>query len=536
MRFLSAAFQDVIEGRRRRPAYKLYAWSPYETTISDIVSAPSNHHASIPEPFDLTPYASELSWSDKQLSFTLVDPGGWFHPDTGAFRAYLQDAAVIRLVEGDEVLDEEDWITTFTGQIHGQVGWRISRRAGQSVAKVTVFNRAETQAFKRRKITSKEYTVGTELGIALYDICKTFMGLTAREIRIPEVIGRQFKHKVNQLSQVTPWEGITSILEVVSYQPWFDGEGKLTYINKNLNRPHARLLEDYTRFVEVEVPERSQDAVNKVIVIFLDSRLERVDGPEQILGTAQVTTGFFSLKEELETWWSEDHKQRADSTWMKIIKSVNSGILPVGDEEYEEVDEFHGLITVRIHVWVPILATILTSTYLLASFIPDKTQGGQPVAVPPGGGTGVTLPFGFTLSWGRIIQTMALIGILLIMMSIGSAQYEVWGVPYDYAYLEKKSIAIEDGLDYWLENEKEIKNDFIGTHDQADTVAVTELIWEKSMSCPRRIVIEDDPSLEPGDIIALPDGRKIVVTGLSKKVKRGEVVDLTVDGNKVLTA
>jgi hypothetical protein len=86
------------------------------------------------------------------------------------------------------------------------------------------------------------------------------------------------------------------------------------------------------------------------------------------------------------------------------------------------------------------------------------------------------------------------------MMSIGSAQYEVWGTPYDYAYLEKKSIAIEDGLDYWLENEKEIKNDFIGTHDQADTVAVTELIWEKSLSWPRRYVIEDDPSLEPGDI------------------------------------
>ena len=535
MRFLSPAFQEVIDGRRRRPAYKLYAWSPLEATISQVVSAPSNHHWSIPEPFDLTPYASELSWSDKQLSFTLVDPGGWFHPDNGAFRKYLQDAAVIRLAEGDEALDEEDWITTFTGQIHGQVGWRLSRRTGQMVAKITVFSRGETQAFKRRKITSKEYTAGTDLGVALYDICKTFMGLTSREIRIPEVIGRQFKHKVNQLSQVTPWEGITSILEVVCYQPWFDGEGKLTAINKNLNRVSARTLQDYVRFIEIEVPERSQDAINKVIVIFLDATLERVDGPEQILGTAQVTTGFFSLKEELETWWSEDHKQRADATYMKVIKSVNSGILPVGDEEYEQVDEFHGLITVRIHVWVPILATLLAVEYLLAAFIPDKTQGGQPVAVPPGGGWGVTLPFGMTLSLGRILQAISLIGILLIMMSIGSAQYEVWGTPYDYAYLEKKSVAIEDGLEYWLENEKEIKNDFIGTHDQADTVAVTELIWEKSRSWPRRIVIEDDPGLEPGDIIALPDGRKFVITGLSKKVKRGEVVDMTVDGGKVLT-
>jgi len=129
-----------------------------------------------------------------------------------------------------------------------------------------------------------------------------------------------------------------------------------------------------------------------------------------------------------------------------------------------------------------------------------------------------------------------MIGILLIMMSIGSAQYEVWGTPYDYAYLEKQSVAIEEGLEYWLENEKEIKNDLIGTHDQADTIAVTELIWEKSLSRPRRIAIEDDPALEVGDIVALPDGRKILVTALNKKIRRGEVPTLVIDGGKVMTA
>jgi hypothetical protein len=134
------------------------------------------------------------------------------------------------------------------------------------------------------------------------------------------------------------------------------------------------------------------------------------------------------------------------------------------------------------------------------------------------------------------MQAQAMIGILLIMMSIGSAQYEVWGTPYDYAYLEKQSVAIEEGLEYWLENEKEIKNDFIGTHDQADTIAVTELIWEKSLSRPRRIAIEDDPALEVGDIVALPDGRKILITALNKKIRRGEVPTLVIDGGKVMTA
>lgn len=567
MRYIPAAFQEVLDGRRRRPAYKIYAWDPATVTISRIAAAVSNLGTNLPTPLDLTPYVSEISWSDTQLSFTLVDPRDLFHPDTGQYRTYLGDQAILRLVEGDEVLGEADWITTFTGQVHGQVGWKKARHSGSLTAKVSVFGRAETQAFKRRSITSEKYTVGTDLGIALYDICEAFMGLTPAEMRIPFTLGRQFKHKVNQLAMVTPWDGIAALLEVVCYKPFFDGEGKLSYINKNLNRPAARVLADYIKCVESEVPENSQDGINKVKVVFLDAALSRVDGPDQKLGEASVTTGFFSMGESLETWWSEDHKQRAYNTFMLTKKSVNSGLLPVGTETYEEIDEFHGVITVAISVWVPILATVMALEYLAAAFIPDETtstsvqttpvvltspagpQGGF-VLMSPGIGpvTGVitVMPLavqsaevpgtGWTIPWGRVLQAQAMLGIMLIMMSIGSAQYEIWGTPYDYAYLEKMSIAVEDGLDYWLENEKEIKNDFIGTHDQADTIAVTELIWEKSSTKTRRLLIEDDPALEPGDIIVLPDGREILITALSKKIKRGDVGSLTVDGFKVMTA
>lgn len=553
MRYIPASFQDVLDSRRRRPAYKIYAWDPGTVTISRVASATSNLNSSIPMPMDITPYASEISWSDKQLSFTMVDPRNLFHPDTGAYRNYLGDGAILRLVEGDEVLSETDWVTSFTGQIHGQVGWKKARHTGNVTAKVSVFGRGETQAFKRRKITTREYSVGTDLGIALYDICETFMGLTQAEVRIPFTLGRQFKHKVNQLAQVSPWEGISSLLEVVCYQPNFDGEGKLTYVNKSLQRPMAKVLADYVSCVELEVPENSQDGINKVKVVFLDAALSRVDGPHQKLGDAQVTTGFFSMHERLECWWSEDHKQRADGTTMQVIKSVNSGLLPVGTESYEQKDDFHGEIEVAISVWVPILATVMALAYVAAALIPDETLPVNssslipvPVQVGPTG-TGATVgpvlvfqvtptPIaGFTVPWGRVIQAAAMLGIMLIMMSIGSAQYEVWGTPYDYAYLEKMSIAMEDGLDYWLENEKEIKNDFIGTHDQADTIAVTELIWEKSLTRTRRIVIEDDPSLEVGDIVGIPDGRKILITGLSKKIKRGEVPSLVIDGCKVMT-
>ena len=71
--------------------------------------------------------------------------------------------------------------------------------------------------------------------------------------------------------------------------------------------------------------------------------------------------------------------------------------------------------------------------------------------------------------------------IMLIMMSVGSAQYDIYGTSYDMAYCEKQSVAVEDGLEYWEENQKEIKNDFLGSYEQADSVAMTELIWKNLM-------------------------------------------------------
>jgi hypothetical protein len=65
---------------------------------------------------------------------------------------------------------------------------------------------------------------------------------------------------------------------------------------------------------------------------------------------------------------------------------------------------------------------------------------------------------------------------------------------------------------------------------------MTELAWQKCLSFPRKVAVADDPRLEVGDIIGLPDGRKVVITGLAKSIKRGEVPMLVIDGGKVLTA
>ena len=530
MRVLSDNLEATLATGARRPAYKLLAFDAALDDLGTIVRGEFTQ-----TPFDLTPYAASLDWSPAQLGFTLKDPDGLFHPDTGAQRQYLADGAIIRLQEGDARVPEAEWPWTFTGLIIGQSGWQKNRLSGLLESKVTVYSRENVQGLKRRLIASKPYTVGTELGVMLADILQTYMGLTPAESRLPGALGVQLLHQVNQVVQMSPWDTITAILQTVGKVPYFDGEGRLTSLDKNMNRLPDRILPDYIRVHDYQIPPRNQDYINKVRVTFLDSVLQRVDSPYQQLGTAQVTTGFFSMHEKLPCWWSSDHSQRASGTSMRVIKSVNSGLLPVGTERYAQVDDFHGEIDVDISVWVPILASVMLMEYLAAALLPDHVNAGQPVQTDVVSGTGITLPFGMTISWGRIIQAQAMMGIMLIMMSLGSAQYEIWGTPYDYAYVQEESLAIEDGLDYWQENEKQISNNFLGSYDQADSLAVTELIWEKSNSYPRQLIIDDDLALEMGDIVLLPDGRKFLITNLTKKMQRGEIPELTLTGFKVMT-
>ncbi|RJR37194.1 MAG: hypothetical protein C4567_13145 [Deltaproteobacteria bacterium] len=524
MRALIEPMEEVLKTGTRRPAFKIYAFDPALDSMGEIVRGNYSQ-----EPYDLTSFCTNISWTPAKLSFTLADPQGLFHPDTGVDRAYLRDGAIIRLREGDERVPEELCPWTFTGLIRGQVGWQKARKSQNLEAKVTAFSRENSQSLKRRKITSKEYTVGTELGVFLYDICETFLGLSPEEIRIPPVLGLQLRHRVNQIAQMAPWEAVSTILETVGKVPYFDGDGRLACLDKNLQRLPDRVLPDYIRIHDYQIPERSQDSINKVKVVFLDSVLERVNGPYQKLGQAQVTTGFFSMHETLNCWWSEDRKQRASGTSMRVLKSVNSGILPVGSEHYTQIDEFHGRIDVDIDTWVAVLASVMLIEYSVAAIIPD-------MALVFNIGFGVSVGEGITISVGRLIQAQAMAVLLLIMMSMGSAQYEIWGTPYDYAYLEKTATAIEEGLNYWEENEKEIKNDFLGTYEQADNLAIRELVWEKSNSYPRKLIIDDDLALEIGDIVVLPDGRKFMITGMSKNIRRGEVPILALDGFKVMTA
>lgn len=527
MRPLSDAFENLLYKGWRQPAYKLLAFDPAQDSLSAVVTGTQTQ-----TPFDLTPYCTSLSWSPAQLTFTLADPQKIFHPDKGASRQYLADSAIIRLVEGDVRLPQSEWINSFTGCIKGQIGWQNNRSQQILQAKVTVFSRDNAQGLKRRLVTTPSYTVGTDVGKPFYDLAMSYIGMSAREIRVPAVLGLQLRSQITQFCQMAPWDALTKILEAVGQVPFFDGDGRLACWNKNMHRAPDRILTNGKYILDDQIPANTQDNINYIRVNFLDSQLTQVTGPYQKIGSAQITTGFFTMQEKLNCFWSKDGTQRAYGTEMKVMKSVNSGLLPVGTESYEQIDDFHGVITVDIGPWVPGLIGIDLAAYVYGQ------MHHQDEVVVPLGSTGWTIPL------GRLLSATELMAIMIIMASLGSAQYEIWGYPYDFVYLKQHSEAIESTLDaqgnpqaipYYQQNQRQIDNDLIGSFDQADTIALTELTWEKSKCYPRNLVMEDDPALEIGDIVQLADGRKFLIQDMNKNIQRGEVPTLQINAIKVMT-
>ena len=497
------------------PKWKLLSFNQTSDSWAEIIQGTYGQ-----TPVDLTPYVQRIEYSYDRLTVTLSDEAALvFHPDSGALRASIRQGRIIRLTEGFEGLAESHWLNTFSGTVEGSYSWAF-QRGDNIVVQFSVFNRGNNQAWKRRNITSHNYTVGSDWGSMFANIAKDVMLLETPEFAAPEPWGILFDKNSNQVVNYPPWDALEQLAFGLSAKPWFNGKGQLDLYYTTQNRIDLSLADDkYLR--RYESKGSSSETVNKVLLTYLSNELSRVDGPDQILGSAIVTTGFFVPEQTIDIYYSDERKTRSDNPRFVVKQSVNAGLLPVGDEEMAKIDEFHSRVTVEISSWVPVLAINLMVQYLAASAIPDGVTAF---------GGGVTIPI------GSIIAAICMIGILIIMMSIGTGQYEIWGTPYEMVYLEQTAIAQKAGIEFWEEREKEIRNDFISTLEQAQPLAVNELHYEVMKENPRALLLRYDPRIEPGDIIQLSSTVKVYVESMSRVLTRNsvDVATMTLNGYRTV--
>jgi hypothetical protein len=499
----SSGYVDKLNQEILFPKWKLLSFNPVTDTWAEIIDGTYGQ-----TPVDLTPYVQRIEYNFDRLQVTLSDEAALvFHPDSGALRAAIAQNRIIRLQEGFEGLAETEWLWTFSGVVEGTYTWAFQR--GQNVtASFSVFNRGNNQAWKRRNVTSTNYTIGSDWGSMFWNIAEDVMLMDPIEISVPLPWGVIFEKNSNQIVNYPPWDGLEQLAFGLSARPWFNGKGQLALYSKTQNRVTHR-LDDDTYLRKYESRGSSAETVNKVILTYLSNELSRVDGVDQILGSATVTSGFFVPSIEVDVYYSDERKTRSDNPRFIVKQSANAGLMSFCDETMEKIDEFHSKIIVDVSIWAPILATTMLAMYMTIQAIP------RAVVTALFGGT--------TIPVQDIAAAAVLISILLLMMSIGTGQYEVWGVPYEMVYLEQQAIAIKSGTEFWQERELAIRNDFISTLEQAQPLVVNELHYEVMKEQPRSLLLRYDPRFEPGDILQLSSDVKVWIEAVSRTLTRNSV-------------
>jgi hypothetical protein len=306
------------------------------------------------------------------------------------------------------------------------------------------------------------------------------------------------------------------------YSPMVDCLGRLTAYSRDVTRASDIVLTD-EQLIRV-TGGKSSVACTRLFLKWLDPNLTRVDQQDRVLYSTNITAGFFQLRQAQEVWFSDDHTQRARDTRLVIVQSANSGLLSFCDEEYELIGagggegDLHGRIVVTTSAWAPALATLALGNMLNAATIPDGV---------------VAFGGGYTIPIGRLIHAAAEAVILLVMMSIGTGRYEVWGVPYDYVHGRNTSEFYDEDAEPGVEKAVTIESDFVLNEDHAKAFGGREFLFAALGANTYSFDMVDDLRVQVGTIVEHASGVRVFVLGYTRDLRHGAAAVLQVSGFRV---
>lgn len=485
---------DITEFALERQRSVVITLYPASTDLVDVINGVATGG------FDLSPFVSSGRQSENDADLTMTWDG------TGMFLANQPVAHdIIEIVEDGKQL----WIG-FVEQIN-----TYHEERGSRVFQITCRSRDGVGPWRQRKITTGRFTQGTSLAAMAATIIES-QGLSLTEYVVP-LGGPVVPHDNVQLSDTTPWEALVDIGFAMGLTPITDARARIKFVSRDVDR-EADFVFGQEQVVRIEGSQGAQ-ALTEFKLKWLDRNLTEVVQQEQVLASTSITAGFWKGEQDETLFWSDDRRARAKNTRMVVKQSINSGLLPIGDESYAQNDEFSGTVEVEVAVFVSGLATASLAAVLLLDVVGDKVVvGGFGVS------TGITVPF------GRVIRGFAEASLLLIMMSIGTGQYEILGEPFDFVHQVNTTTAFNDASPYWSDMVEEEENNLIYDEAHAQEVAVRELLHRTAMANSWDTVIIDDPRIEIGDIIELPDTSRLYVTSYQRDLTRGSASELRVSG------
>lgn len=349
--------------------------------------------------------------------------------------------------------------------------------------------------------------MGTRLDQIARDIALT-PDLPPRKSALPPIL-YAVPHSNLQLADLTAWAMLETLLLPAGLAPRIDGCGRLRAMSRDLARSADVALTD-DRICGGH-PRAGRRAVVESAPAWQDPELTEVEQQDQSLASANITAGF-QMRQEQDVYWSADRTQRARNTRLVIKQSANSGLFPVCSEDYRVTAHTGGRITLETAAWVPGLMGIFLATKA-AGLIPTSHHR---LAVQP--------------PWSaRRYTPRSNSPVLLTMASIGTGSYEVW------CALRRRACPAHD---------RSLRCRGPGVAGQGRDggeaiscrttpmrrAAARELIYRAHAAQSYGVTIVDDLRIEPGDILALPDGSRLYVTGFTRDLTRDAPACLDVEG------
>jgi len=476
-------------------------------------------------PLDITEYVTNVQLTEEagdylnsgiaasSLTVSIVDEVGLFDPSilsnltpsspnwSSYLARYLRAGNVITVTWGDRRVSDTLWPLVFTGEIVGQTGYTRSRVKAESFAQVRAVSREAH--FMRFNQTSDVFTRIDTHVFAAEQIAQQNMGLSTDEYSFSSWGSTLFGHDSVQLVEETPITMLAKLMLPSLFKPRFDGRGVLTQQQSTTSVPPTRFYADYQLIRSIDHPWSNVTPANMVIVIGLEALMSKVTQPNQSIAETQLTTGFFTDKEDFNVFWAEDKTLVLDNASVLVHKSVNGGLTILGGGESFTLiatpGPGGGTIGVRVRIdtgFAPWLITFLLIVYITFAAYPDL--------VPPLGGS--------TIPVGRIIEATSLISALWLMSRIGRGHYEYFGDPIEYVFKEIRATAGISGVGQFDESQQTVENHLINTQAIAETVARELLFLEQARAHPRTIEMVQDLALEPDDTFEMPDGRRFLIT------------------------
>lgn len=391
-------------------------------------------------------------------------------------------------------------------------------RHESGVRTLSVIARARdaSPAWRTVKRVTNPWPTATPLN-TLADQILASLGLTPLEIDLP-LVSATTVHSNTQLADMTAWEMLVAVMLPVGGAPYVDAKGRFKAVSRDVTRP-ADIILTPDRIKSV-TSSRSALPPSNVKIKWLSPSLTKVSRQEVQIWTDSITFGYFMQKMTVPILYSDDKTQRMENVRLVINRSIkDSAVFGFGGftERFEEVSMYEGRLILKTPWDVGLWFLYFGAAVASAAWTPDE----------------VTQAPGFTVPTGRVFMVSALLALLLTMTKISTGNYSLFATPFDYVYGRNSTEAYNQNTPAWAENERSIENDFVMNEEMAQAFATRELVYHTRAAQTYNVAIVDDPRVEVGDILQLPDQSRVYVLGYSRDLSPGAPAILNVEGFRV---